>query len=80
LRWRRTSNPQGGGFDVTVDRFNWQRLVAHRSAYIERIHASYEKVLGKNQVDVIPTKHPQPCRMKLVCAGPEEKRLRIFLP
>ena len=41
------------GFDVTVDRFDWQRLVANRSAYIERIHASYDQVLDGNQVDVI---------------------------
>ena len=41
------------GFDVNVDYFNWQRLIANRTAYIERIRASYNNVLGKNQVDVI---------------------------
>lgn len=41
------------GFDTTLNQFNWQTLVNNRSAYIERIHGSYEKVLGKNQVDVI---------------------------
>ena len=41
------------GFDVSVDYFNWQRLIANRTAYIERIRTSYNNVLGKNQVDVI---------------------------
>ncbi|MCO7261030.1 glutathione-disulfide reductase [Dickeya zeae] len=41
------------GFDVTVNRFNWETLLKNRSAYIDRIHQSYNNVLGKNQVDVI---------------------------
>src|SRR5690606_460538 len=41
------------GFDATLNRFDWDRLVKNRSAYIDRIHASYDTVLGKNQVDVI---------------------------
>ncbi|MBQ0955032.1 glutathione-disulfide reductase [Serratia symbiotica] len=41
------------GFDTTVNTFDWKRLVANRSAYIDRIHRSYDNVLGKNQVDVI---------------------------
>lgn len=41
------------GFDATVNRFDWNTLVENRSAYIDRIHASYDTVLGKNQVDVI---------------------------
>ncbi|WP_397475718.1 glutathione-disulfide reductase [Pusillimonas sp.] len=41
------------GFDTTVNRFDWSTLVKNRSAYIDRIHASYDTVLGKNQVDVI---------------------------
>lgn len=41
------------GFDVTVNRFDWAALVKNRSAYIDRIHTSYNNVLGKNQVDVI---------------------------
>ena len=41
------------GFDATVNRFDWARLVRSRSAYIERIHASYEAGLDRNQVDVI---------------------------
>lgn len=41
------------GFDTTVNHFDWQKLVGSRSAYIDRIHSSYENVLGKNNVDVI---------------------------
>ncbi|MFC3393762.1 glutathione-disulfide reductase [Brenneria rubrifaciens] len=41
------------GFDTTVNQFNWETLVKNRSAYIDRIHQSYENVLGKNKVDVI---------------------------
>ena len=41
------------GFEVSVDNFSWQKLVANRTAYIERIRASYHNVLGKNKVDVI---------------------------
>ena len=33
--------------------FSWSKLVASRSAYISRIHASYERVLGNNKVTVI---------------------------
>ncbi|WP_127958732.1 glutathione-disulfide reductase [Serratia microhaemolytica] len=41
------------GFDTTVNAFDWQKLISSRSAYIERIHTSYNNVLGKNKVDVI---------------------------
>ena len=41
------------GFDTTLNRFDWDKLVASRSAYIDRIHTSYDNVLGKNKVDVI---------------------------
>lgn len=41
------------GFDTTVNAFDWQRLIANRTAYIDRIHQSYNNVLGKNHVDVI---------------------------
>ncbi|MCW2481459.1 glutathione-disulfide reductase, partial [Candidatus Symbiopectobacterium sp. NZEC135] len=41
------------GFDTTVNAFNWDALVKNRSAYIDRIHQSYNNVLGKNKVDVI---------------------------
>ena len=41
------------GFDTTVNQFSWQTMVKNRTAYIDRIHSSYETVLGKNNVDVI---------------------------
>lgn len=41
------------GFDTTVNSFSWETLVKNRSAYIDRIHTSYDNVLGKNNVDVI---------------------------
>src|SRR5690606_882816 len=40
------------GFDTTVHRFDWATLVKNRSAYIARIHASYESGLDRNRVDV----------------------------
>lgn len=41
------------GFDTTLNRLDWATLLKNRSAYIDRIHTSYENVLGKNKVDVI---------------------------
>src|SRR5690606_39534167 len=41
------------GFDTTVNRFDWETLVKNRSAYIDRIHTSYNTVLDKNRVDII---------------------------
>lgn len=41
------------GFNTTLNRFEWSTLVKNRSAYIDRIHTSYENVLAKNNVDVI---------------------------
>ncbi|WP_373768043.1 glutathione-disulfide reductase [Glaesserella sp.] len=41
------------GFDVTVNRFDFAKLVESRQAYIGRIHTSYNNVLAKNNVDVI---------------------------
>jgi glutathione reductase (NADPH) len=41
------------GFDLTVNQFNWAKMVESRTAYINRVHQSYERVLGKNNVDVI---------------------------
>nr|WP_024966446.1 glutathione-disulfide reductase [Pantoea sp. IMH] len=41
------------GFDTTVNNFDWSTLVKNRTAYIDRIHNSYDNVLGKNNVDVI---------------------------
>ena len=41
------------GFDTTINHFDWEKLIASRTAYIDRIHTSYDNVLGKNNVDVI---------------------------
>ncbi|WP_158768298.1 glutathione-disulfide reductase [Paraglaciecola sp. L1A13] len=41
------------GFDVTVNKFDWKKLVDSREAYIKRIHASYDRVLGNNDITVI---------------------------
>ena len=41
------------GFDVKVNAFSWPTLVASREAYIERIHQSYDRVLGNNGITVI---------------------------
>lgn len=41
------------GFDITVNRFDFAKLRESREAYIDRIHQSYERVLGNNKVDVI---------------------------
>lgn len=41
------------GFDVTVNNFDYAKLVESRQAYISRIHTSYSNVLAKNNVDVL---------------------------
>ncbi len=41
------------GFDTTVNKFDWKKLVASRTAYIDRIHTSYSNVFNKNHVEVI---------------------------
>lgn len=41
------------GFDIQLKKLDWQTLVKNRQAYIKRIHQSYDKVLGKNNVEVI---------------------------
>ncbi|OOF36166.1 glutathione-disulfide reductase [Rodentibacter heidelbergensis] len=41
------------GFDVDVKKFNFEKLIESRQAYISRIHTSYNNVLAKNNVDVI---------------------------
>ncbi|QBQ63177.1 glutathione-disulfide reductase [Actinobacillus indolicus] len=41
------------GFDVTVNHFDYSKLVESRQAYIGRIHTSYNNVLAKNNVNVI---------------------------
>lgn len=41
------------GFDISVNHFSWDSLIASRQAYIERIHASYDRVLTANDVTLI---------------------------
>jgi len=41
------------GFDTMVNKFDWGKLIESRTAYIDRIHQSYERGLGNNKVDVI---------------------------
>ena len=41
------------GFDVNLNHFSWAKLVESRQAYIERIHASYDRVLASNQITLI---------------------------
>lgn len=41
------------GFDVTINQFQWQKLLDSRNAYIDRVHQSYDRVLGNNKIDVI---------------------------
>ncbi|OOR97114.1 glutathione-disulfide reductase [Canicola haemoglobinophilus] len=41
------------GFDVTLNNFNFAKLVENRQAYIGRIHTSYNNVLARNNVDVL---------------------------
>jgi len=41
------------GFQTTLHGLDWGTLVANRSAYIERIHASYTAMLAQNRVTLI---------------------------
>ncbi len=41
------------GFNATIDNFDWDKMCESREAYIGRIHQSYDRVLGNNNVDVI---------------------------
>lgn len=41
------------GFDTTINQFSWSKLIESRTAYIDRIHQSYDRVLTNNNVDVI---------------------------
>ncbi|MEC8786465.1 MAG: FAD-dependent oxidoreductase, partial [Pseudomonadota bacterium] len=41
------------GFDLSVNHFSWDSLIASRQAYIERIHASYDRALTANDVTLI---------------------------
>ncbi len=41
------------GFDVSVNKFNWQTLVDSREAYIERIHGAYDRGLAARGVTLV---------------------------
>ena len=41
------------GFDVSKGKYNWQRLVQNREAYISRIHAAYQRGFDANKVTLI---------------------------
>ena len=41
------------GFTAPLKNFSWSKLVESRDAYIDRIHQSYDRVLGNNNVTVI---------------------------
>ena len=41
------------GFDVTLNKFSWEKLVESREAYISRIHKSYERGFENNGVTLI---------------------------
>ncbi|MFT5547191.1 glutathione-disulfide reductase, partial [Rheinheimera aquimaris] len=41
------------GFDITQNNFDWATLVKNREAYIQRIHASYQKGFANNNVTYI---------------------------
>ncbi|MFV7785452.1 glutathione-disulfide reductase [Shewanella marisflavi] len=41
------------GFDVSVNKFNWSKLVESREAYIERIHGAYDRGLDSNGVTLV---------------------------
>ncbi|MGF7453755.1 glutathione-disulfide reductase [Pasteurella bettyae] len=41
------------GFDVTVNNFDFKKLIDSRQSYIGRIHNSYNNVLAKNNIDVL---------------------------
>ncbi|WP_150137970.1 glutathione-disulfide reductase [Candidatus Enterovibrio escicola] len=41
------------GFDLTINKFDWAKLVTNREAYIKRIHTSYKNIFNKNNIEVI---------------------------
>ena len=41
------------GFHTQRPELDWDTLINNREAYIERIHQSYDRVLGNNNVEVI---------------------------
>ncbi len=44
---------QAYGFDINQNSFNWATLVQNREAYIQRIHASYQRGFSNNGVTYI---------------------------
>ena len=44
---------EGYGYDVTVNGFDWQTLVAKRQQYISNINNAYANYLGKNNVEIL---------------------------
>lgn len=44
---------QDYGFDVTVNKFDWNTLVANREAYISRIHDAYGRGFASNKVTLL---------------------------
>lgn len=38
------------GFSTTVEKFDWRTLIESRSAYIDRMHQSYEQALYNNYI------------------------------
>ncbi|WP_394130872.1 glutathione-disulfide reductase [Shewanella maritima] len=41
------------GFDVTVNNFDWNKLVENREAYIDRIHQAYGRGFDNNKVNLL---------------------------
>jgi glutathione reductase (NADPH) len=41
------------GIDASIKSVNWAKLVANRQAYIDRVHASYERVLSQRNISLI---------------------------
>lgn len=41
------------GFDIIINKFNWEMLIVSCIVYIDCIYIFYENVFGKNNVDVI---------------------------
>lgn len=41
------------GFEIAEGRFDWNRLIANRSTYIERIRSSYDTSLARSNIEVV---------------------------
>ena len=46
-------NAKDYGFDVSINEFNWQKLVKGRQSYIDGIKSWYSGYLNENKIDVI---------------------------